>query len=265
MSHRRRSNRGSRHELRVGHFARRSGRETNSEDERRRVRLLPFLRDCRPVTTVRVCGSCCSFRAACCDARTATTRIRGISRTAPTSRPQQVLDRLGELCACAARARRRPDDFRRRAHGAARFHPRHLRRRQGDGPAHRDPDIGLSGRPRRRCLPCRQSISSCSTSRAPIPTPTARSPAATSRRPCGLPSALRRWASPLGSGSRWCPADRRSRQCRGHRQIRRADEERRMGRGAAVPSDGCIQVEGDGPRIQARRYARGASPNWSSG
>ena len=39
--------------------------------------------------------------------------------------------------------------------------------------------------------------------------------------------------------------NRRSRQCRRHRPIRRADEERPVGRGAAVPPDGRLQMEGD--------------------
>ena len=47
-----------------------------------------------------------------------------------------------------------------------------------------------------------QSTWSCSTSRARIPTPIARSPAATLRRRCGLPSASPRWASRFGSASR---------------------------------------------------------------
>ena len=49
--------------------------------------------------------------------------------------------------------------------------------------------------------------------------------------------------------------DRRSCECRGHRQICRADEERRVGGGSAFPSNGCLQMEGNEPRIQVRRYA----------
>ena len=49
--------------------------------------------------------------------------------------------------------------------------------------------------------------------------------------------------------------DRRSRECRRHCQICRADEERRMGGGSAFPSNGCLQMEGNEPRIQMRRYA----------
>ena len=48
---------------------------------------------------------------------------------------------------------------------------------------------------------------------------------------------------------------RRSRQCRRHRAVRRADEERRVGRGAAVPPARRLQMEGDGARLQARRHA----------
>ena len=44
-------------------------------------------------------------------------------------------------------------------------------------------------------------------------------------------------------------AHRRSGQCRGHRQIRRADEERPVGRGPAVPPDGRVQMEGDENRL----------------
>ena len=40
-----------------------------------------------------------------------------------------------------------------------------------------------------------------------------------------------------------------------HRAVRRADEERRVGRGAAVPPARRLQVEGDGARVQARGYA----------
>ena len=78
------------------------------------------------------------------------------------------------LCAGAARARRRPDDFGRRADGAARLHPAHSGRRQANGPAHRDRDLGLSRRSRRRRLSVEPSISSCSISRAPIRKPITR-------------------------------------------------------------------------------------------
>ena len=49
--------------------------------------------------------------------------------------------------------------------------------------------------------------------------------------------------------------DRRSRQCRGHRPLRRADEECRMGRGPALPSARRVQVEGDEARLQTRQHA----------
>ena len=87
---------------------------------------------------------------------------------------QQVLDRLGDFRAGAALARRRPDHLRRRADGAARLHPADPGRRQADGPAHRDRDLGLSRRPRRRRVSCPASISCCSTSRARIRKPIAR-------------------------------------------------------------------------------------------
>ena len=48
---------------------------------------------------------------------------------------------------------------------------------------------------------------------------------------------------------------RRSGECRGHRPVRRADDQCRMGRGAAVPPDGRLQVEGAGARLQAVRHA----------
>ena len=40
-----------------------------------------------------------------------------------------------------------------------------------------------------------------------------------------------------------------------HRPVRRADEECRMGRGAAVPPARRLQVEGDEARLQARQHA----------
>ena len=39
------------------------------------------------------------------------------------------------------------------------------------------------------------------------------------------------------------------------RAVRRADEERRMGRGAALPPDGRLQMEDARARLQARRHA----------
>ena len=109
-----------------------------------------------------------------------------------------------QLCAGAARAGRRADDLRRRAAGADGVHAAHLRRRQGDGAAHRDRHVGLSRRPRGRRLSAPTSISCCSTSRARTRRPTARSPAASLRRRCASPSGWRRWASRSGSASRWC-------------------------------------------------------------
>ena len=53
---------------------------------------------------------------------------------------------------------------------------------KADGAAHRDRDLGLSRRSARTTTTCRHSIWSCSTSRVPIPRPTARSPAAILRR-----------------------------------------------------------------------------------
>jgi hypothetical protein len=48
---------------------------------------------------------------------------------------------------------------------------------------------------------------------------------------------------------------RRSGECRRHCPLCRAHEERGMGRSAAVPSDGRLQVDGDGPRLQAYRHS----------
>src|SRR4029079_16579757 len=39
----------------------------------------------------------------------------------------------------------------------------------------------------------------------------------------------------------------------------RADEKRRVGGGAALPSDGCVQVGGTEARVQMRRHARGVA------
>ena len=86
----------------------------------------------------------------------------------------QVLDRLGDFAPALRSSRRRPHHLGRRGHGAARIHPAHLRRRQGDGPAYGDRDLGLSRRPRRRRLSLDDSTSSCSTSRARTPRPIAR-------------------------------------------------------------------------------------------
>ena len=74
-----------------------------------------------------------------------------------------------------------------------------------------------------------------------------------------LASMIKAGLGPLHARAR---RDRRSRECRRHRPLCRAHEERRMGRGAAVPSDGCIQVEGDGSRLQASRYASRLAANW---
>ena len=48
---------------------------------------------------------------------------------------------------------------------------------------------------------------------------------------------------------------RRSRQRREDREIRRPDEERRVGGGATLPSAWRLQMEGDGERIQGSEYA----------
>ena len=67
-------------------FARRAGRRASSRTRRARSAIaIPTRR--RRATTGRACASCCSSRAACCAAPTATIRIPGISRTAPTFRP----------------------------------------------------------------------------------------------------------------------------------------------------------------------------------
>ena len=112
----------------------------------------------------------------------------------------------GELCAGAARARRRPHHFRRRADGADGLHRGDSGRRQEAGPAHRDRNFGLSRRPRRRRVsvqprsrPARhQELGSRDLSR--------RSPAAIWRRRCASPSGSRRSASRSGCASRWCRA-----------------------------------------------------------
>ena len=90
---------------------------------------------------------------------------------------------------------------------------------------------------------------------------------ASNRTRYGAHAALRRASGvvvkarlgPLHAGA-W--RDRRPRQCRRHCTICRADEERRMGGGAAVPPDGFVQMEGDGPRIQARKYPAADAAIW---
>ena len=117
--------------------------KASSKTSERCLRLLSILTKHRLVTTDPACASCCSCRAVCCDARIAITRIRGISRTAPTFRPAGARSPCW-ICAGAARAWWRSHDIGRRTDGAARVHQANSGRRQGNGPAHGDRDIGLS-------------------------------------------------------------------------------------------------------------------------
>jgi pyruvate formate lyase activating enzyme len=67
---------------------------------------------------------------------------------------------------------------------------------------------------------------------------------------------LAKIGKPCGCASRWCrgltddPGQRRQ-----DREVRRADEERRVGGGAAVPPARRLQMEGDGDRLQGSEYA----------
>src|SRR5436190_1998935 len=172
----------------------------------------------------------------------------------------------GRLCADAARHGRRPHHLGRRAAGADRLHRRHAGGGQTHGVAHRDRDRGLPGRACRRRLP-----------REPRP----GDPRHQERRPRDLPQvdrqgvgadpALRRapechgqaGLGPLRPGAR---PDRRARQRREGGALRGTDEERRMGRGAAVPSDGRLQVEVARHRLPARPHGsaeRSAGENGS--
>ena len=206
----------------------------------------------RRATTGRACASCCSSRAACCAAPIATTPTPGTSRTAPTSRPSRcsagsAISR--PRCAASAAASRSP--------AASRWCSL--------------PSPGASSRAPRRWACTRRSRRRAFSAIAPT-TPSSRSldlvlldikssDPDTYRRVTGRDLApTLRFAERLASigkpvwvrftlvpGATDDPAN-----VDGHRPLRRADEERRVGRGAAVPSDGRVQVEGDGPRIQAR-------------
>ena len=168
----------------------------------------------------------------------------------------------GELRAGAARARRRPDHLRRRADGADGVHPAHPRRRQGSWactPRSRPPAFSATAS---TTTSCRNSISCCSTSRASDPetysSVTGRDLAPTLRfaerlAAMGKPVWVRFTLVP---GLTDDPG-----QCRGHRPLRRADEERRVGGGAAVPPARRLQVEGDGPRLRARRIRQPPTPD----
>ena len=160
------------------------------------------------------------------------------------------------VCGAAARHGRRVDDLGRGAAGPGSFHqdgcspppsawgftPPSTRR----GSSARGPTTSTSAR----------STSCCSTSSPGIPRPTAGPRA----RRCGptlafaerLAALEQAGLGPLRAGAR---PHRRSCECRGHRPVRRADDQCRMGRGAAVPSDGRLQVEGAGARLQAVRHA----------
>ena len=68
------------------------------------------------------------------------------------------------------------------------------------------------------------------------------------------PTSVRRTAggdgqARLGSLHACARTNGRLRQCRGHRALRRADEERAVGRDPAVPPARDLQVEGHGPRL----------------
>ena len=203
-------------------------------------------------TTGRGCEWCCSSPAACCAARTATIRIPGISRTAPTCR---------RITCCAGSATSRPP-LRSLGGGLTisggepmvqlAFTRRIFAGAKANGPAHRHPDLRISGRSGRRSRICRTSIIVLldikSSDPATYKRVTGRDLAPTLRFAERLASHVEAGMGPLHARSR---RHRRSGQCRRHRPFRGAHEERGMGRGSAVPPDGFVQVEGHRPRLQA--------------
>ena len=137
-------------------------------------------------------------------------------------------------------------DFRRRADGAARVLAADPVGREGNGPSYCDRDIGLSSATSRRQILVSARPGAARYQELVIRKPIARRRDAISRRRCVLPSGWPRSASRYGCVSRWCPASPMIPPMSKDREVRRADEERRVGGGAAVPPAWRLQMEGDG-------------------
>ena len=121
---------------------------------------------------------------------------------------EHVVEPAGCLCAGAALARRRPDHLRRRADGAACLYPADIGGCKAPGPAHRDRNLGLSRRPRRRRLSVVDRSRAARYQELGSRDLSQGDRRANWRRPCALPSGSPPWTSRSGCGSRWCRASR---------------------------------------------------------
>ena len=174
--------------------------------------------------------------------------------------------RLGHFAPALRSMQGRADHLRRRAAGADRLHAANLRRGQGDGAAHRPRHVRLSRRTRERRLSGERRSGPA---RHQVLGPGDLSPG--DQAGPGADAALRRAAGGAGQADvgalrAGAGADRRPGQ-RGRRgALRRADEERRMGGGAALPSARRVQVEGARPGTTTLdRHAAGAARAASRG
>ena len=244
---------GSRHDLARRFVARCAGRRANSTTSRGRLRLRPFIRDVSrydgPGVRVVLFVSGCLLRCSYCHNPDTWHLKDGTYVSA-----QQVLDRLAGF----APALRAMDGGLTISGGEPMVQLAFTRRI-------------FAGAKRwactRRSKP--RAFSATAPTRLPV-RPRSRSARhqelgprdlSQGHRPrAGADPALRRAArrdrqAGLGAVHAGAGPDRRSRQRRGHRPIRRADEECRVGRGSAVPPAWRVQMEGDEPRLQARRHA----------
>ena len=246
---------GSRHDLRVG-------LSPDAPDESRiprrpegRVRLRAFLRD---LLALRRAGR--AGRAVRIGLPAALLLLPQPRHLAPQGRHLCVGpagDRpAGLLRAGAARARRRPHDLGRRADGADRTSPGESWPAPSKLGLHTAIETSgfLGDRADDEYLSCLDLVLLDIKSSDPetYRTVTGRDLAPTLRFAERLAAARQARMGALHAGA---GPYRRSRECRGHRAVRGADEERRMGRGAAVPPDGRVQMEGDEAALQARRHA----------